>query len=136
MKRLCLLIWLCLATFAPASMFELPEGEWRSSERDWLLEIGAPAEKTLMLRYFKPTRDLRSTTWTGVYKVTANKGDPHFEWTINEITSRGRDGQLMMLPFAKGDTVRGILQYGENGAVTLTLFDQDIQPIFTCELKP
>lgn len=133
-KLSALLLFFSLVAAAAAGMFELPEGEWESREpakEYYRLEIGSAADKTLKLTFVAPTRDLRSTTWSGTYKVLAAKADPHFQWKISEVKSMGRDYIGRPRLPGKGEVIGGLLQSGEGSEVTLTLFDEEAQPIFT-----
>ena len=84
-------------------MFELPQGTWRArspAEGSYGLEIGSPTEKTLRFTHTSPTRDLRSTTWSGTYKVMAAKSDSHFNWTISEVKFDDKFKPVFTLEFS------------------------------------
>ncbi len=124
---------------ALANMFVLPRGTWTTNKGSgdfFRLEVGDENEKTLSFTQIAGSRDLRKWTWSGSYKVTAAKDSLHFVWTIKDIQTMGRFSRPVLGPLnlKKGDTVSCIWQYGEGTEVVLTFFDEEVQPVFTCQL--
>ena len=121
-------------------MFDLPEGTW-AEQRDgpysyFEMEIGTPESKSFALVYGERSKDSRRTTLQGTYKVLANKGDPHFSWSIEQVSVSGRGPRQATLDgfeVKEGDKLSGHLAWTDNGA-TLTLFDSKSQVILTREL--
>ena len=131
------LILLFLCVVAQAGMFELPEGNWEEDRGEsfsyFEMNIGSPESKSFELVFGERSKDSRMTRLTGVYKVIANKGDPHFRWTVSEVTVRGKGPQraiLGSLKVEKGDELSGHLSLDGDSA-TLTIFDDQSQKVLT-----
>lgn len=124
---------LLLTLVAQASMFDLPEGVWQDGPHDpCRLEVGTPESRLFRLTYGK-------TTLSGTYEVTATKGDAHLKWTIAEVSVAGQASKkatLESLEVKPGDILRALLTWGDDRKITLTVFDPDIQPIYTRTLTP
>jgi hypothetical protein len=135
---LILLMTVLLTTGSQAGPFELEEGSWRGQDSNYgVIRIQVGPEKTFNFDYIAPTRDLRNTSWRGTYRVLAAKDSVHFRWTIKEKKVRGRVGsQYLGVELREGQTVPAMMEYLESGAVVLTLFDDEAQPLGRFELTP
>ncbi|MGE4200900.1 MAG: hypothetical protein AB7J86_09655 [Vulcanimicrobiota bacterium] len=126
---------LLLTLVAQASMFDLPEGVWQDGPRDFCrLEVGTPENRAFRLTY----GDLK-TTISGTYQVTATKGDAHLKWTVGDVSVQGRGSKTVSLgglEVKSGDTLTALITWGDEQKITLTVFDPEIQPVFTRTLTP
>ena len=120
-----------------AGLFDLPEGHWEEERGEsysyFEMNIGSPETKSFELVYGERSKDSRMTQLTGTYKVLANKGDPHFSWTVKDVTVRGKGPQRAILgdlKVEKGDELSGHLSLQDDKA-TLTIFDDQSQPVLT-----
>lgn len=132
---------LLLTLVAQASMFDLPEGVWKDGPPgDFCrLEVGTPETRTFELSYGEVSRDSRQTTIRGTYKVTATKGDAHLQWTVTAASVQGKGPKRVTLgglEVKSGDTLTALITWGDEQKITLTVFDPEIQPVFTRTLTP
>ena len=102
-----------------------------------MIQLQVGPEKSFRLHYIAPTRDLRSTTWSGTYHVVAAKDTVHLNWRITDEETRGRAGYRELgVILAKGQTVPAMLEYLADGKVALTFLDDKGHPLGRFTLEP
>ena len=135
--RLWLLIFCILVFGSPVwaqGRFELTAGRWQGPVKGVgiaTLEVGGPESKSMLFSLEFLTSDVRRVSAAGVYRVTANKGEPHLSFHIDAIKTEGHLEKDALGGYSfsgwqlrPGVDARAIIHY-EEGKLVLDAFDPD-----------
>ncbi len=132
LTRLCLVLLLSSMIYAQG-MFDLFSGTWSgTTEKGQILELHTESSSAhrFWLKYGE------SVTIEGVYRVTANKGQPHVSFRPEKISESGKSTENFSLEgwnLKVGQASRAIIDYGDH-KLGLSRFDPESQFLGSTEL--